>query len=74
MVNRLCAHARRQFSDLMDGQAVPLRSRVLARSHLTICPQCRRVQRSLASTKAALGALREVDPELEPDSGERPRE
>jgi predicted anti-sigma-YlaC factor YlaD len=74
MVNRFCGQARRQFSDLMDGQAVPLPSRVVARLHLMICAPCRRVQRSLAGTTAALGALRDVDPELEPDSGERPLE
>ncbi|HTQ04208.1 MAG TPA: hypothetical protein VMI54_10135 [Polyangiaceae bacterium] len=74
MVNRFCSHARRQFSDLLDGQAVPRWSAFVARLHLTICPQCRRVHRSLVGTQDALRALRDADPELEPHSGHRPRE
>ncbi len=73
-MNRFCGPARRHFSDLMDGQPVPFGSGLLARIHLTICPQCKRVQRSLTGTQDALHALRDAGASEDPASTQRSRE
>ena len=60
-----CRGVRSHFSDHLDGERIPFFRRILVRCHLTICPQCRRVQRSLVATREALHALRDVDVELD---------
>jgi hypothetical protein len=74
MVFRWCRIARSGFSDLSDGQPVPFGVALMARVHLTICPQCRRVHRSLAETRRALRALRDTDFDPDVASGDRSRE
>ncbi len=56
-----CRRARAHFSDHLDGERLPFFSRVLVGVHLTICPACRRVNRSLQATQVALHALRDAD-------------
>jgi predicted anti-sigma-YlaC factor YlaD len=56
-----CRPVRAHLSDQLDGEALPLATRLLVRLHLTICPPCRRVHRSLVATQAALRALRDAD-------------
>jgi predicted anti-sigma-YlaC factor YlaD len=65
MASRLCEHARRHLSDLIDDQPIPLLDRVLVRFHLRLCPTCKNVRRSLDATRDALGALRDEDREVD---------
>jgi predicted anti-sigma-YlaC factor YlaD len=64
MANRLCEHARRHLSDLIDDQPIALLDRVLVRFHLRLCPTCKNVRRSFDATRDALGALRDEDREV----------
>jgi predicted anti-sigma-YlaC factor YlaD len=55
---------RPHFSDELDGEldeTLPRSTRVFIRFHLTVCPACRRMARSLAATRDALSALRDAD-------------
>ena len=61
MTNSVCGHARAHFSCQLDGQPLPFFTRLMVRFHLLICPPCRRVNRSLQATQAALHALRDAD-------------
>jgi len=61
MTNSVCAHARAHFSCHLDGQPLPFFTRFMVGFHLSICPPCRRVNRSLQATQAALRALRDAD-------------
>jgi predicted anti-sigma-YlaC factor YlaD len=58
-----CRNVRAHLSDQLDGEPLPPLTRVMVRLHLTICPPCRRVNRSLVATRDALRALRDVDVE-----------
>jgi predicted anti-sigma-YlaC factor YlaD len=62
MTDRFCAKQRALFSDRLDGQKLPFWRGLLVRFHLTICPPCRRVNRSLVTTREALKELRDRDP------------
>jgi predicted anti-sigma-YlaC factor YlaD len=57
-----CRPVRLHLSDSLDAQPLPLVVGLLVRLHLTICPPCRRVHRSLAATRDALRTLRDIDP------------
>jgi predicted anti-sigma-YlaC factor YlaD len=70
-MNRFCRQTRERLSDLMDGESLSWWSAFAARSHLALCPHCRRVERSLADTRDALRALKDLDPETDPTSGPR---
>ena len=61
MTLKVCSHARSHFSCQLDGQPLPFFTRLMVRFHLWICPGCRRVNRSLVATRAALRALRDAD-------------
>jgi predicted anti-sigma-YlaC factor YlaD len=68
-----CFKARPHFSDRLDGEPLPLFVRLKVGLHLRLCPQCRRVQRSLVATREALHALRDADVDLGPhEERERP--
>jgi predicted anti-sigma-YlaC factor YlaD len=54
-----CSKARSHFSEHLDGEPLPWKTRLLVQLHLTICPPCRRVARSLEATCEALHALRD---------------
>ncbi|APR77177.1 Hypothetical protein A7982_02524 [Minicystis rosea] len=56
-----CKLARSHFSDHLDGEPLSLLQRALVRFHLTVCPPCQNVHRSLAATRDALHALRDAD-------------
>jgi hypothetical protein len=73
MANRFCRHTRRQLSELMDGQPIPWWSALYSRFHLSLCPQCKRVHRSLLGTRDALRSLRDTDSDTGPASGSRSR-
>ncbi len=62
MTDRFCVKQRAYFSDRMDGVPLPFWRGLLVRCHLTICPACKRVNRSLKVTREALRALRDTDP------------
>jgi predicted anti-sigma-YlaC factor YlaD len=68
-----CRDVRTHFSDHLDGEPLSFFTRILVRCHLGICPQCRRVQRSLVATREALHALRDVDVELDAGTDEERR-
>jgi predicted anti-sigma-YlaC factor YlaD len=57
-----CRPVREHLSDWLDGEPLPLSVRLTVRLHLSICPPCRRVHRSLVATQDALRALRDADP------------
>ncbi len=63
MAGRFCIRQRAFFSDHLDGERLPLWRGLLVRMHLTICPDCRRVNRSLEATREALRGLRDRDPD-----------
>ena len=63
MTDRFCVKQRALFSDRLDGQRLPFWRGLLVRFHLTVCPQCRRVNRSLETTRDALRELRDRDPQ-----------
>ena len=56
-----CAAARAHFSDEIDGEPLTLGARLMVSCHLTICPPCKRVHRSLLETREALRGLRDAD-------------
>jgi predicted anti-sigma-YlaC factor YlaD len=59
MVDVRCRAARAHFSELLDGEPLPLFSRAVARLHLTVCPRCRNTWLALVATRDALRALRD---------------
>jgi predicted anti-sigma-YlaC factor YlaD len=61
MIDRLCRGVRPHFSDVLDGERLPLPAAFAVKMHLTFCPMCRRTYRSLEATQAALKALRAED-------------
>jgi hypothetical protein len=61
MTDRFCRKSRSYFSDRLDGEPIPFLRGLLVRLHLTVCPQCIRVNRSLVATRDALRALRDRD-------------
>lgn len=63
MIRRFCRLARRSFSDRLDGQPIAWWRALLVRVHLRACPTCIRYNRALSSTRTALAALRDRDPE-----------
>jgi predicted anti-sigma-YlaC factor YlaD len=56
-----CHKPRTHFSDHLDGEPLPFFTGFVVRMHLTICPACRRLNRSLVATQAALRALQDAD-------------
>ncbi len=62
MTDRFCRKQRPWFSERLDGRPLPFWRGLLVRLHLRVCPQCIRYHRSLAATRDALGALRDLDP------------
>ena len=60
-MNNQCRTARLHLSDHLDGETMPFWRRLFMRLHLTICPPCRRVRRSLLATRDSLLALRDSD-------------
>ena len=60
-----CKHVRGYFSERVDGEELPAATRAEVGLHLAICPPCKRFWRELDATRAALKALRDVDPEKE---------
>ena len=62
MTDRFCKKQRAWFSDRLDDQPLPFWRGLLVRVHLAFCPQCIRVNRSLAATRDALRGLRDLDP------------
>ena len=62
MTDRFCVKQRPWFSHVLDGQPLPFWRGLLVRCHLTICPPCRRMQRSLKATRDALRDLADHDP------------
>jgi predicted anti-sigma-YlaC factor YlaD len=65
MTDRFCRPQRPYFSDHLDGQPMPFFRGLMVRFHLSVCPQCRRVNRSLVATREAVRALRDADVENE---------
>jgi predicted anti-sigma-YlaC factor YlaD len=63
LIDRLCRGVRPHFSDHLDGQRLPVHLAVAVRLHLAFCPMCRRTWRSLEATRAALVALRDLEPQ-----------
>jgi hypothetical protein len=61
MTDRFCVKQRAWFSDRLEGKPLPFWRGLLVRLHLTICPPCQRVNRSLAATRDALRALADED-------------
>jgi predicted anti-sigma-YlaC factor YlaD len=57
-----CRHCREWFSDYLDGQPVPPWPRFWVRMHLTLCPLCRKVRRSMDAVEGALHALKDAPP------------
>ncbi len=64
MADRFCRKQREYFSDVVDGRPIPFWRALLVRCHLTICPPCKRIRASLEATRAALGDLRDSDPDV----------
>ena len=63
MANWFCRMPRRYFSDRLDDAPIPWWRAILVRFHLRRCPRCIRYNRSLSTTRAALGDLRDRDAE-----------
>jgi hypothetical protein len=61
-MNRFCRSARSDLSDRLDGAPVPFGRRLLGAFHLSLCPSCKRVRRSLLAARQALFALKDSDP------------
>lgn len=61
MTDRFCRGSREYFSDRLDRQRLPFWRGLLVGVHLTICPQCRRFNRSLVAAKDALQSLRDAE-------------
>jgi predicted anti-sigma-YlaC factor YlaD len=59
-----CTSVRQWFSDYLDGQALPAWPRLFVSLHLTVCPRCRRMRRSLQATGEALAALKDQPPRM----------
>jgi len=60
-IERFCRLARLHYSDLLDGQPLPWYVRLRQAFHLRFCGPCIRYHRSLAATRDALQALRDLD-------------
>jgi predicted anti-sigma-YlaC factor YlaD len=63
--NPLCARARPSFSDLLDGEPLPLLKQIEVWGHAHFCPFCRPVYRELGENQNALHSLRQELPEDE---------
>ncbi len=57
-----CRPVREHLSDEIDGEVLSPDVRVAMDAHLSRCPPCQRMNRSLLALKEALRALRDVDP------------
>jgi hypothetical protein len=69
-----CRHARKHFSDAIDGEKLPLFVAWHVAFHRALCPYCRPFERSLKATIAAGNALRDLpfeEPNDDP-SNEKP--
>lgn len=70
MANFICRRGRAHFSDLLDGEELPLLRRIEAKLHAHVCPSCRPMFVSLRATRDALRALN--DEPAGPERSTRP--
>jgi len=66
----VCRIARKHFSDAIDGEPLPVHTRLYVGFHRTFCPTCRAFERSLHKTLEAGHALRDLP--FEEDDGSDP--
>ena len=61
-MNRFCRATRSDLSDRLDGAPLPFWRRLMGAFHLSLCPTCKLVRRSLVATRDAVAALKDSPP------------